>query len=218
MAYADQQMSGNRIVALIIVAIIHLAVGYALITGLAYSAGKKLLERVTTVDVETPPPPTEKPPPPPPDKMPPPPPIVAPPPAININPLPPPITTVREAPPPPPVVIPVASAPPAPPAPKFAPKGAEPKGRPGDWVTTDDYPSRALREEEEGTTRFTLSVGADGKPTNCSIVNSSGHPDLDAASCANLMRRARFKPATDGNGAAVAGSYTSSVKWQIPKN
>lgn len=217
MAYADQQMSTNRIVALIIVAIIHLAVGYALVTGLAYSSIKKAIERVATVDVETPPPPTEKPPPPPPDKMPPPPPIVAPPPPININPAPPQITVVEHAPPPPPVIIPVARAP-EPPPPKFTPKSPEPKGRSGDWVTTDDYPSRALREEEEGTTRFTLSVGADGKPTNCSVVSSSGHPDLDSAACTNLMRRARFKPATDGNGAPTTGSYTNSVRWQIPKN
>ena len=44
MAYADQQMSGNRIVAIIIVALIHVAVGYALVTGLAYSAVKKAIE------------------------------------------------------------------------------------------------------------------------------------------------------------------------------
>jgi len=63
MAYADQQMSGNRITAIIIVALIHVAVGYALITGLAYSAAKKLIEHVTTVDVnEPPPPPPETPP------------------------------------------------------------------------------------------------------------------------------------------------------------
>ena len=38
MAYADQQMSGNRVVAIIIVAIIHIALGYLLITGLAIDA------------------------------------------------------------------------------------------------------------------------------------------------------------------------------------
>ena len=54
MAYADQQMSGNRVVAIIIVALIHVAIGYALITGLAYSAVKKAIERVTTVDIEEP--------------------------------------------------------------------------------------------------------------------------------------------------------------------
>ena len=40
MAYADQQMSGNKITALIIVAILHVGLGYALVTGLAYEAYK----------------------------------------------------------------------------------------------------------------------------------------------------------------------------------
>ena len=52
MAYVDQQMSGNKIIAIIIVALIHVALGYALITGLAYNAVKKAIERVTTVDIE----------------------------------------------------------------------------------------------------------------------------------------------------------------------
>ena len=64
MAYADQQMSGNRIVAIIIVALIHIALGYALITGLAYNAVQQVVERVTTIDIEEPPPPEEEPPPP----------------------------------------------------------------------------------------------------------------------------------------------------------
>ena len=63
MAYADQQMSGNKIIAIIIVALIHVAVGYALITGLAYSALKKAVERVTTVDIEEEVPEEEEPPP-----------------------------------------------------------------------------------------------------------------------------------------------------------
>ncbi|MCF8883112.1 energy transducer TonB [Erythrobacter sp. SN021] len=82
MAYADQQMSGNRIVAIIIVALIHVALGYALITGLAYNAVQQVVERVTTIDIEEPPPPEEEPPPPPPENVPdtPPPPVAPPPP------------------------------------------------------------------------------------------------------------------------------------------
>ena len=88
MAYADQQMSGNKIVAIILVALIHVALGYALITGLAYSAVKKAIERVTTVDIEEPEPEEEPPPPPPPDEVVPPPPV-APPPPINVSVAPP---------------------------------------------------------------------------------------------------------------------------------
>ena len=149
MAYADQQMSGNKIVAIIIVALIHVAVGYALITGLAYNAVKKAIERVTTVDInEPPPPPPETPPPPEPNTPPPP---VAPPPPINISVAPPPIQVQPNIPPPAPVIrIVPPAAPPAPPPPRFTPKGATPRGNPGSWATTDDYPSRALREEREG--------------------------------------------------------------------
>ena len=215
MAYADQQMSGNRIVAIIIVALIHIAVGYALVTGLAYNAAKKLIEHVTTVDInEPPPPPPDTPPPPEPDRPPPP---VAPPPPISIAIAPPPIQTQPTIPPPAPVVH-LPTAPPAPPPPRFTPKGATPKGNPGSWATTDDYPSRALREEREGVTRFTVTVTPDGRVANCSVTGSSGSPDLDDAACRSITRRARFTPATDGEGNPTTGSYSNSVRWQIPKN
>lgn len=216
MAYADQQMSGNRIIAIIIVALIHVAVGYALITGLAYSALKKAIEHVTTVDVnEPPPPPPETPPPPQPNQPPPP---VAPPPPLNISVAPPPIQTQPNIPPPmPPAVIVPPPAPPAPPPPRFTPKSAEPKGNPGSWATPDDYPPRALREEREGVTGFSVTVGTDGRVTGCSVTRSSGSPDLDDAACKLITRRARFTPATNGEGQPTTGSYSNSVRWTIPK-
>ena len=52
MSYADQSMSGNRVTALIIVALIHILLIYALVTGLAYEGAKKLIQKVTTVDIK----------------------------------------------------------------------------------------------------------------------------------------------------------------------
>ncbi|MET0180194.1 MAG: energy transducer TonB [Novosphingobium sp.] len=217
MAYADQKMSGSRLTALIIVAILHVLVGYALVTGLAYSAVQKLKERVETFDVEEEKPPEEPPPPPPPDQALPPPPIVAPPPPISFERPAPSVQTVTTPPPPAPVFTTAAPPPPPPPAaPKFQPKGAAPKGNPGNWATTDDYPARALREERAGTTRFRVTVGPDGKVTDCQITGSSGHPDLDEATCKNVTRRARFTPATDGEGKPTSGSYSNAVRWVIP--
>ena len=80
MAYADQSMSGNRVTALIIVALIHIVLGYALVTGLAYEAAKKVIKRVTTVDIEEEVK-KEEPPPPPPKKV-----DVPPPPVKEIRP------------------------------------------------------------------------------------------------------------------------------------
>jgi periplasmic protein TonB len=222
MAYADQEMSSNKVVAIIIVALIHVALGYALITGLAYSAVKKMVERVTTVDIEEPPPEEELPPPPPdqPDMAPPP--IVAPPPPINISPAPPPIQTQPNIPPPAPparIVPPPAPAgpPPAPPPPRVQPKSATPRGNPGSWANTNDYPSRALREEREGVTRFSVTVGPDGRVTSCQVTGSSGHSDLDSTTCNLIQRRGRFNAATDGEGQPTSGSWSSAVRWEIPQ-
>ncbi|MFN3468396.1 MAG: energy transducer TonB [Novosphingobium sp.] len=219
MAYADQQMSGNKITALIIVAILHVAVGYALVTGLAYEAIKKVKEVTSAVNIEEEKPPEEPPPPPPPKQDQPPPPIVAPPPPISFNAPAPQVQTVNEAPPIPAPPAPVAlPAPPAPPPPRFTPKAAVPKGNPANWATSNDYPSRALREEREGTTGFRVTIGTDGKVIDCEITRSSGSPDLDEATCSNIRRRARFTPATDGDGNPTTGSYSNSIRWVIPKD
>lgn len=217
MAYADQQMSGNRITALIIVALIHIALVYALVTGLAYEGMRNVIKKVTAVDIKKDEPKKKDEPPPPKQKVAPPP-IVAPPPKINVAPSAPQIQTVITAPPPPPQIILAPPAPAAPPPPRIQPKGAVPKGNPGNWATTNDYPTRALREEREGTTSFRVSVGSDGKVASCSITSSSGSPDLDEATCSNVTRRARFTPATDGEGQPTSGSYSSRVRWVIPKD
>jgi protein TonB len=218
MAYTDQQMSGNRITALVIVALIHIFLGYALITGLAYSAVQQVMKKVTTVDIKKDEP--KKPPPPPPKPKNAPPPPVAPPVRINVAVTPPQIQTVTTPPPPAPVISlpPPPAAPPAPPPPRFSAKGAIPRGQPGDWVTTEDYPARALREERAGTTRFHMTVGTNGKATDCQITGSSGSPDLDEATCTYATRRAKFTPATDTEGQPTTGSFNGSVRWVIPKD
>jgi len=212
MAYADQSMSGNKVAAIVIVALIHIFIGYALVTGLAYEAYKKAVQKVTTVEIKDDEPKEEPPPPPPEKKVEAPPPPVAPPVKINVAPTPPDIQTVTVAPPPappvviagPPIVAPPAPAP-APPAPKGATSAVQPRGNPGSWATDADYPQRALREERAGTTGFRVTVGADGRVVDCTVTSSSGSPDLDDATCKNVTRRARFKPAME-NGVAVQSS------------
>jgi protein TonB len=216
MAYADQQMGGTKASAFVVVALLHVLLGLGLWAAFNYDKIQQAVKRVTTVDIKKDEP--KKEPPKPPEQKAAPPPIVAPPPKINVNLTPPPVETVVTPPPAAPIVPIIAPpAPVAPPPPRFQPKGAVPKGRPGEWVTTNDYPSRALREEREGVTRFRLTVGPDGRVQDCQITGSSGSPDLDEAACANLRRRGRFTPATDGEGQPTTGSYGSSVRWQIPK-
>ena len=214
MAYADQNMSGSRMTALVVTGVIHLALGYALVTGLAYSAAKQMLAKVTTIDVKEE---EKKPPPPPkPKDLPPPPPIVAPPPRVNVSVTPPQIQTVAKPPPAPPPIF-IAPPAPVPPPPRTPPKPPVPKGSPANWATTSDYPSRALREEKQGVTGFRVSVGPDGRVSDCSVTSSSGSDELDAATCTNVTRRARFVPAVDSSGNATSGSYSNRIRWVIPR-
>lgn len=106
---------------------------------------------------------------------------------------------------------------PTPTALPFKPVGAAPRGNPGNWVTNDDYRPRWIRENLTGSARFTLAIDANGKVTNCTITRSTGHAELDAATCQLVTRRARFEAARDGNGKPVAGTYSNSVSWNIPE-
>ncbi len=214
MAYGEQSMSGNRVTALIIVALIHVVVGYALVTGLAYEAAKKVIQRVTTVDIKEEVK-KEEPPPPPPKKAVEPPPPVAPPVKIAVNPTPPQITTVITPPPPAPVIL----APPpvvAPPPPPSQAKGATPRGQSG-WAARiqDNYPARALREEKEGRVGVRVTIGPDGRVSSCNVTSSSGTPDLDQAACEGMQRYARYNPALDDAGRPTTGTANTAIVYRI---
>jgi protein TonB len=209
-------MSGNRVIAIILVALIHIAVGYAMVTGLAYQAYKKAIERVTTVNVnEPPPPPPKTPPPPPPTNAPPPP--VAPPPPISISVAPPPIQTQPNIPPPAPIqlqVPPPAPVPP-PPAPSKA-RGATPKNQQR-WTQRimDNYPPRSLSEGKEGTVGVRVTIGTNGRVASCTVTSSSGTSDLDRGACDGLQRYAEFNPALDSAGNPITDSYSTRVTYRL---
>ena len=215
MAYADQQMSGNRIIAIIIVALIHVVVGYALVSGLAYSATKKLIERVTTVDIEEPPPPEPEEVPPPPENAPPPP--VAPPPPINIAVAPPPIQ-VQTVIPPPQIEVPrVATVPPPPPPPPPSQARAATPQNQANWSRRiiENYPARALRAEQEGSVTMSVTIDPNGRVSACNVTRSSGHSVLDEAACRDMQRYARYNPALDAAGNPTTGTATQVITYQI---
>jgi len=215
MSYANRkQMSSNRTAAIIIVALIHIALGYALVTGLAYNVLKKAAEDLKTFDVEEEPPPPEEKPPPPEENVPPPPQIVAPPPIVRTNTVAPPIVSVNIA--PPPVITQTAPPPPpAPPAPRVS-QAARAKGNLPSLFSTDDYPQSAIRNEEQGTTAVRMTIGTDGRVTDCSITQSSGSSALDQATCNILRRRARFTPAKDQAGNPITDSFSQRIRWELP--
>lgn len=248
MAYADQQMSSNRVIAIVIVALIHIGLGYMLVTGLAVSAFEEVVERVTTVDVEEPPPPPEpeeEPPPPPPEQEVPqfsPPPVV--PPVrqpVRQNPVF--SQTTQDLTPRPQTQIATKSCPggqtvlasqACPEATKTCPNGStvavsascpvpsQARGVSPDglnrWAARiqNDYPSSALRREEQGTVTMRITVGSNGRVEACSVTGSSGSSALDQAACRGMQRYARYNPALNAAGDAISETTSQSIRYVLP--
>jgi periplasmic protein TonB len=216
MSYAQKkEISGNRTVAIIMVVVLQFALGYAIVTGLAYNVIKKATEDLKTFDVEEEPPPPEQPPPPPKDMPKVPPPPMTPPPLVRME-APPPQIAVVESPVIPQVAPPVMAPPAPPPPPRKVQSATSAKGDLRSLFSADDYPASAQSAGAEGTTRASLTIGPDGRVVGCNIIQSSGNGALDSATCNILRRRAKFVPARDSNGNATSDTITTpSIVWRL---
>jgi periplasmic protein TonB len=116
---------------------------------------------------------------------------------------------VQEPPQPPP--------PPPPPPPEHKVEPARARANLASYVSDADYPTAAIRSEEQGTTRFRLAVGPDGKVSECVVTGSSGSSSLDAATCRIMKARARFTAAHDGTGNPTSDTVASAIKWVLPE-
>ena len=217
MSYTDQPISRGRVWAIVVVATLHALLAYAFVTGLAYRFVKGLNPDMKTFDVkEEPPPPPEEPPPPPPEQPNSPPITAVPSPFPIPSPMPVPPTPPAVYQPPAPVITPPAPpAPPAPPPPRIVPPQRA-RANLNSYFSPDDYPAAALRGNDQGTTGFSLTIGANGRVEACSVTSSSGSAALDQATCRILRSRARYTPARDQNGNPTSGRDSGRVTWRLP--
>jgi len=94
-------------------------------------------------------------------------------------------------------------------------RATAPLGDRSKWVQPTDYPASAAAIRAQGQSLITVLVQPDGSASDCKIEKSSGYDDLDQAGCAALLKRARFRPATDATGAPVAVRWGRTVNWPI---
>jgi TonB family protein len=85
------------------------------------------------------------------------------------------------------------------------------------YLSDDDYPAEAIRNEEQGTVQFTLHVTAEGAVGRCEVIASSGSAILDGTTCRIMVERVRFEPARDARGRAVPDRVTSRLRWVLPQ-
>lgn len=240
---AASHWNRDRLRAGVGVGLVHLLLGYALVTGLAAQVVHKVSGALKTFDVASPLPPR---------------PPIAPPEAASkaaegeASPA-----NVRSRATPliaPPPRVRLKSPPPIPAAPKPAPvpgndrtAGSAPIPGPGTGsggvgngpgsggyglgegaggaaravrtsgrLDNADYPRSALRSGAEGTVSVRYTVGTDGRVSACAVTRSSGHAELDATTCRLIELRFRYRAARDRTGAPVAETVRKTFDWLLP--
>lgn len=83
------------------------------------------------------------------------------------------------------------------------------------WISDRDYPKAALKRRSQGTTQIRIRVTAEGRAEDCQVFRSSGDAELDAATCAIITSRTRFRPATDSDGKPTWQYAMLPVRWVI---
>jgi periplasmic protein TonB len=84
------------------------------------------------------------------------------------------------------------------------------------YFSGSDYPKEALRHGWEGAVVADITVGPEGRVSDCKIAQSSGHQLLDDTTCKIIVTRARFIPARDKDGKAVWDRLrTPPIIWKL---
>ncbi|HMI21199.1 MAG TPA: energy transducer TonB [Sphingomonas sp.] len=214
MSYLEQSRQRNpATVAAVIGA--HLAIGYALLSGLAYEVIRHG-PTITTVEFPVDPPPPQ------PHKNPPPkaPTITQ---STTVTPQHP-IDTIKTDP-----IVPIYFPPidlggggsgggtiDNPPIKASQARDAIPDSGRLSWITTEDYPASLIRENVQGTVAISTTIGTDGKVRSCLVTQSSGNRLLDDTTCRLYTRRAHFTPARDADGNPTSAQRSDRFRWQIP--
>jgi protein TonB len=198
--------SGRRGLALLVVILLHVVVGWAFYTGLASRLAQNIIPPVEIAQIDKPKD-VDKPPPPPP-KLEEIKPYVPPPEFVDIqapqeqtNAIA--VVTQTQA----PVAAPVVAA-----APKA---GTNIKMDPKHPLKIGEeyYPDASKRANEEGRCIVTVTVSADGRITNESIQTSSGFPRLDEA-CLKGVHGQRMLPATE-DGKPIEKTVALPIVWKL---
>lgn len=209
----DGRNPSKNLVGISVVVLLHVALVYALITGLARKVVEVIQQPVETKIIEEikppPPPPPDKPMPPPPKSVAPPPPFV-PPPEVKVQPQPQEnviaaVTNVK----PPTNELPTSVA-----QPTAAPPGpAHTSAKVAGNCEKPEYPRTSLRNEEEGTVNVKLVIGVDGNVVDAAVEKSSGFKDLDRATL-KAWSLCHFTPAM-ADGQPVQSSTRMQYVWKL---
>lgn len=83
------------------------------------------------------------------------------------------------------------------------------------WVKPDDYPMQYIEAGRSFEIDLRATIQLDGTAKGCSAEKSGGDVAFDKYNCGLLLRRVKFKPATDSSGKAIVGVFRTSISWIV---
>lgn len=186
MSYVQPHDSGRRLTGMVIVLLLHVALVYGLVNGLARKIVNVISEPLETKIIEEVKPPPDKPPPPPPPKLAPPPPPYIPPPEVQVQ-LP---AAIRQG-----AITAVTTTKPVAPPPVARPHVPN---RAAAIVNASacekpEYPPASLRAEETGVVTLGFLIDVDGRVLESKVDRSSGVRRLDEAA-RKALGLCKFQP------------------------
>jgi protein TonB len=81
-------------------------------------------------------------------------------------------------------------------------------------IRRSDYPRAAREARIGGRVEFRFTVGPDGRVRACAITRSSGSAELDETTCRLVTKRFRYRSATDARGNPIAEEVEGEHIWQ----
>ncbi len=181
------------------VAMLHIVIVYALISGMAGQIAKYIPQEITTRFLDDKTKTADVPPPPKPA-------LVQP--HETVDTIPPPVIAVAND-QPPPITL------------QQTPSNTVPPAQPDTGATgvssthsTPPYPALARMAAHQGTVTLQLVISAQGDVAAASVLQSSGFPELDQAAVAWVQAHWKYKPALQ-NGQAVPSRAQAAVKFDL---
>lgn len=84
-------------------------------------------------------------------------------------------------------------------------------------INNSDYPKSATAARQGGSVTAHFTVGADGRPSKCRVVKSSGNADIDATTCRLIEQRFRYEPARNKAGQPISDVTGWQQTWWLER-
>ena len=205
---AEPNFSSRRIAGIAFVALLHIGIIYALVSGLGEQTVQVLRQPLEARIIQAAkPPPPEPPPPPPPPQLQVTPPVFIPLPQVQITP-----------PPSVPVIVSVTHVRPVTPPPRPAPPPQVTRSvaglDPNQTCAPPQYPEEAEDMEQTGVSVLQFLIDTHGNVLSSRVASSSGHASLDDAAI-RALSQCRFKPAIGADGNPQESWTSIRYVWQL---